>query len=63
MDLKLEKLFHVALMEDVQVIFSEKGTKITTQTHIQKFEILHFLDNISKITMIQNFFCSENYTI
>ena len=36
----------------LQVTFSEKGTKITRQTHIQKVEILHFLHNNSKITMI-----------
>ena len=47
----------------LQVTFSEKRTKITPQTHIWKFEILHFSDNISKITMIQNFFCSEKCTI
>ena len=46
----------------LQVSFSEKGTKIPPQTHIQKFEILHFTDNISKITLIYNFFRSENFT-
>ena len=45
----------------LQVTFSEKGTKITTQTHIRNFETFHFSDNISKITMIQNFFCSQKY--
>ena len=35
--------------------FSKKGTKITPQTHIRKFEILNFSDNNSKITMIHNF--------
>ena len=43
-------------VEQLRVTFSEKRTKINPQTHIQKFEILHFLDNISKFTMIQNFF-------
>jgi len=33
------------------VTFSEKGTEITRRTHIQKFEILHFSDNISKIDL------------
>ena len=41
--------------------FFEKGTKITSQTNIEKFEILHFSDNISKIIAIQNLFCSEKY--
>jgi len=40
----------------IQVTFSEKGTKITHQTHLQKFEILHFSDNISRITIIKIFF-------
>jgi len=34
-------------------------SKINSQTHIGKFEIFHFLDNFSKITMIQNFFYTE----
>ena len=46
----------------LQVTFSEKGTKITPQTHIWKFEILHFSDSISKITMIQKIFCWEKCT-
>ena len=46
----------------LQVTFSEKETKITPQTHIRKFEILYFSDNISKVTGIQNFFCSEKST-
>ena len=40
----------------LQVTFSEKGTKNVPKIQIRKFEILHFSDNISKITMIQNFF-------
>ena len=39
--------------------FYENETKITPQTHIPKFEIFHFLDNISKIKIDQNRFCSE----
>ena len=34
--------------------FWEKNSN-HSQTHIQKFEILHFLDKISKIIIIQNF--------
>ena len=41
------------VLGSVQVTFSEKGTKITPQTHIQKFEILHFSDIISKDIIIQ----------
>ena len=52
--LSVHKYEHLTIY--IQVTFSEKGTKITSQTHIQKFEILHFSDNISKITMIQIFF-------
>ena len=47
---------------ELQGTFSEKGIKITPQTHIWKFEILHFLDNKSKAAMIQNFLCSEKCT-
>jgi len=36
----------------LQVTFSKKGTKITPKTHIIKFEILYFSDNISKIFRI-----------
>ena len=39
----------------VQMTFSEKGAKNTLQTRIRNFEILRFLDNISKIILIQNF--------
>ena len=42
--------------------FFWEWNKLTPQTHIRKFEILYFSDNISKITMIQNFFCSEKRT-
>ena len=52
---------NVHLLFQLQVTYSEKGTKITSQTHIQKFEILHFSDKISKITMIQKFFCLEKF--
>ena len=48
-----------------QETFSENDTKITLQSaqiHIRNFETLHFLDNISKITMIQNSFCLEKCT-
>ena len=37
--------------------FRERNKK-----HFQKFKILHFLDNITKITMIHNFPCSEKCT-
>ena len=42
--------------------FSKKVTKITRQTHIRKIQILHFSDNITKIPMIPNFFCSKKCT-
>ena len=43
-----------------QVTFSENGTKITSKTQLR---ILHFTDNISKITMIQNMLCQQKCTI
>ena len=43
--------------QKVKLTFSEKGTKVKPQTHVGKFEILHFSDNINKITMIQKIFC------
>ena len=36
----------------LQVTFFEKGTKISPQTHILKFEIPYFSDNVSKIALI-----------
>ena len=55
-DLKMQRNYMILISinasdMDIQVTFSEKGTKITPLTHIRKFEILHFSDNISKITM------------
>ena len=37
-------------LEMLQVTFSENGTKISSKTQLK---ILHFSDNISKITMIK----------
>ena len=50
-----------SIMEFLQVTFSEKETNsLTKLTYLAKnFEILHFSDNISKITMIPIYFCSE----
>ena len=35
----------------VKVTFSEIGANITSQTHIRKFKILHFSENISESTL------------
>ena len=46
--LKKLSLVHVEEMDSkyVQLTFYEKRTKITPQTHIRKFEILYFSDNM-----------------
>ena len=46
----------------LQVNFYDKGTKIISQTHTRKIEILHFSDNTSKIKMIHKFVCLEKCT-
>ena len=45
-----------------KLLFLRKEQKINRQTHIKKFEILYFSDNVSKIKMIQIFFCPEKGT-
>ena len=47
------------VLSSTGVFLWERNRNITPQTHIWKFELFHFSDKISKITMIQNLNCSE----
>ena len=49
------------LAKFLQVTFSEKGTEMTSQIHILKFDILSFFNRIHRKEIFQSFFSSKKF--